>query len=138
MDTILEIINVIHSRQDDINKLIVNPKNPFLDFVSQVYHQKAYEYQRFMKDEKFITPLGKKGTVRDLRDDDHEKKWRKGNKTHYRYSVAFEDGSYDTYQLQSSMLKEDEWKFLNVLYQRVKDEQITEDDAKNMFNSMRF
>ena len=39
----------------------------------------------------------KKGTIKYLRDDSHEKDARKTNHTHYYYHVDFDDGSFDTY-----------------------------------------
>ena len=43
----------------------------------------------------------KTGTIEYLRDDAHEKQKREGDKTHYYYSVKYDDGTSDLYLSQT-------------------------------------
>jgi len=45
----------------------------------------------------------KVGTVERMRDDAYERERRAANAAHYFYSVAFDDGSFDTYVAQSEL-----------------------------------
>ena len=45
----------------------------------------------------------RKSTVERLRDDAYERERRAANAAHYFYSVAFDDGSFDTYVAQSEL-----------------------------------
>lgn len=65
--------------------------------------------QLFSEGDKFVCKYsGKTGTVRNLRNDQYEKTQRLTNSYHYYYHVDFDDGSFETYQSQQSMIRSNE------------------------------
>ncbi len=55
--------------------------------------------------QKFINKFNQKtGTIRYLRNDEHEKNFRLTNPTHYYYHVDYDDGSFETYESASNLI----------------------------------
>jgi len=71
------------------------------------YDIKPSSYQRFSPGDKFYdTQYDKTGIVIRLRDDSSEEAERRKDKTHYFYSVKYDDGTYETYLTQNYMAEE--------------------------------
>lgn len=105
MDQILTEI----SKMIDRNNKFIQKKIRFNLFLRQ--HKKRKEDQEFHPGSEFYTFNGKHGTVKSLKDDEFEKSKRKTDKTHYCYSVVFDDGTSDTYFCQSSMYTPKDYQF---------------------------
>lgn len=61
--------------------------------------------QLFSEGDRFVNKYnGKVGNIRRLRDDQYEQTQRLTNPDHYYYSVDYDDGSFETYESQQSMV----------------------------------
>lgn len=54
--------------------------------------------------------INKFGIVRNLRNDSREKKMRKQDPTHYYYTIDYDDGSFDTYVSEDSLVQYNQQK----------------------------
>ena len=59
-----------------------------------------------MDGDRFINSMtNKKGTVEKLKNDEYEKNQRKSDPSHYRYSVKYDDGTFESYENQKYMFR---------------------------------
>ena len=62
--------------------------------------------QLFFEGDMFVNVYTNKiGTVKRLRNDEYERRQRMSNKEHFYYHVDYDDGSFETYENQMSMVK---------------------------------
>ena len=70
------------------------------DFIpyEEIYDNGSFDYKNFQNGHRFYCINSNKfGTVRNLRNDSHEKLMRQSDLTHYYYHVDFDDGTFETY-----------------------------------------